>query len=114
MQLFFLRHGLADWPEWDTARDHERPLTDAGMAKLKEEARRIEGLGVRPDAIVTSRLVRARQTADIVAKQLRVEVAEDITLAPGFNAKKLGDVLGRHADAGAILTSGPFGPGRSG
>ena len=39
MRLYFLRHGIADWPDWDPARDHERPLTKDGMKKMKAQAK---------------------------------------------------------------------------
>ena len=41
MKLYFLRHGIADWPEWDVARDHERPLTKDGLKKMKAKAKAI-------------------------------------------------------------------------
>ena len=46
MRLYFLRHGLADWPDWDPARDHERPLTKDGLKKMKEEAKTLAGSGL--------------------------------------------------------------------
>jgi phosphohistidine phosphatase len=67
MRLYFLRHGLADWPEWDPARDHERPLTKDGMKKMKEQAKTLLALDLKLDAILSSPYTRAYQTADIVA-----------------------------------------------
>lgn len=106
MQLYFLRHGLADWPDWDVARDHERPLTDEGVAKMKAEAKAIKRLNLAPDAILSSPLVRARQTAEAVAEGLAMNVIEEPALAPGFDLKRLRDVLRRYPDAAALLIVG--------
>jgi len=106
MQLYFLRHGLADWPDWDSARDGERPLTDEGIEKMKAEAKAIQRLGVQLDAILSSPLVRARQTAEAVARRLDMDVIEDAALAPGFDAERLRGILRRHARAGALMLVG--------
>jgi phosphohistidine phosphatase len=106
MQLYFLRHGLADWPDWDPARDDERPLTDEGVARMKAEAKTIERLGVELDAVLTSPLVRARQTAEPVAKRLKVKLIEEALLAPGFDAKRLREILQNDPNAKAIMVVG--------
>ncbi len=106
MQLYFLRHGVADWPDWDPARDDERPLTDAGVVKMKAEAKTIERLELDLKAILTSPLARARQTAEVVAERLAVKAIEEPALAPGFNAKRLQEVLKRYPDAGALMLVG--------
>ncbi len=106
MQLYFLRHGLADWPDWDQARDDDRPLTDKGIEKMKAEAKAIERLGLGLNAILSSPLVRARQTAEAVAERLNMDVIEEPALAPGFDVERLRDVLHRHPDAGALMLVG--------
>ena len=47
MQLYFLRHGEADWPDWDKT-DDERPLTKRGKKEMQEVARFLGRLKVRP------------------------------------------------------------------
>ena len=106
MQLYFLRHGVADWPDWDPARDDERPLTDAGVVKMKAEAKTIKRLELDLKAVLTSPLARARQTAEVVAERLDVKAIEEPALAPGFNAKRLQEVLKRYPDAGALMLVG--------
>jgi phosphohistidine phosphatase len=66
-ELYLIRHGIAEvrsdaWPD-----DTKRPLTDEGMSRLRRSARALARLGVSFDVILTSPLVRTRQTADIVA-----------------------------------------------
>ncbi len=106
MRLYFLRHGIADWPDWDPARDHERPLTKDGVKKMKEQARALADLGVKIDAILSSPYTRAYQTADIVAGKLGLEVKTEPLLAPGFNSDKLAEIARSFADDQALLLVG--------
>jgi phosphohistidine phosphatase len=66
-QLFIIRHAVAEergdaWPD-----DAKRPLTEDGAARMRKAARGVGRLGVTLDVVVTSPLVRAKQTAEIVA-----------------------------------------------
>ena len=106
MQLYFLRHGLADWPDWDAAQDHLRPLTKEGLKKMKAEAKTLVRLGVKFDAILSSPYTRALQTADIVAGQFGQEVTEEAHLAPGFNLERLQAIVTRYPTAQALLLVG--------
>jgi phosphohistidine phosphatase len=106
MQLYFLRHGVADWPDWDPARDDERPLTDTGVTRMKAEAKKIRRLDLGLKAILTSPLVRARQTAEAVAERIELKAVEEPALAPGFNGQRLQEILKRYPDAGALLLVG--------
>jgi phosphohistidine phosphatase len=106
MQLYFLRHGLADWPEWDPARDHERPLTKEGIKKMKAEAKVMAQLDLKLDAILSSPFTRALQTADIVAGQFKLDVTEEAALAPGFNLDRLADIVTRYSAAKALMLVG--------
>ena len=95
MQLYFFRHGEADWPGWKKP-DDERPLTDFGKKEVRRVAQFLERLKVRPDFVVSSPLPRASQTAKIAAEQLKTKLREDEALEPGFGMSELGSVLKRH------------------
>ena len=95
MQLYFLRHGEADWPHW-TKPDDERPLTDFGKKEVRQLAKFLSRLKVKPDLIVTSPLPRALQTAEIAAQQLKTKLRQDTALEPGFGINELRAVLKRH------------------
>jgi len=95
MELYFLRHGEADWPEWKKS-DDERPLTKRGKREMRDVAKFLDRLRVRPNLIVTSPLPRAAQTAEIAADYLKAKLRKDELLAPGFGASKLRMVLKRH------------------
>src|SRR6266513_1142176 len=95
MQLYFLRHGEADWPGW-TKSDDERPLTDFGKKEVRQVAKFLSRLNVKLDSIVTSPLPRALQTAEIAAEQLKTKLGQDEALEPGFGITELRTVLARH------------------
>jgi phosphohistidine phosphatase len=63
--LYFIRHGIA--AERDTyGHDEERPLTEEGRRKTRQVAKRLVELKLQFDLILTSPLVRAHQTAEIL------------------------------------------------
>ena len=95
MQLYFLRHGEADWPAWSKP-DDERPLTDYCKKEVLQLAKFLDRLKVRPDLIVTSPLPRALQTAEAAAEQLKTKLLQDQALEPGFGISELKAVLKRH------------------
>ena len=66
-ELYLVRHAIAaergdEWPD-----DTKRPLTERGISRFKEVVRGLRRLDVPLDEIFTSPLVRARQTADLLA-----------------------------------------------
>ena len=69
-ELYLVRHGLAEergdaWPD-----DTKRPLTDEGISRMRKGARGLARLGLSVEVVLTSPLVRARQTAEILAAAL--------------------------------------------
>lgn len=65
-------------------------------------------LGVEIDLILTSPLVRARQTADLLSKGLagHPPVTETGALSPGASKKALTTELGRHARRSSVALVG--------
>ena len=102
MQLYFLRHGEADWPNWKKP-DDERPLTDFGKKEMRDVAKFLARLKVRPDLIVTSPLPRAAQTAEIAADYLKAKLRKDELLAPGFGMSELRTIFKRHRSKALML-----------
>ncbi len=84
MRIYVVRHAAAGQPGSYT-NDEERPLTDKGVAQMRLVARGLAALEIDPRAVFSSPLVRARQTADILARALgkKTRVAEADVLAPG-------------------------------
>ena len=91
MKLYLLRHGKADWPDWNKPAD-DRPLTDEGKDQVAAVAKMLARLEIEP-SIFTSPLPRASQTAEIAARHLNQKVRVDELLRPGFDAGKLKKLL---------------------
>ena len=102
MQLYFLRHGEANWPDWKKS-DDRRPLTDFGKKEVRDVAKFLARLKVRPDLIVTSPLPRAAQTAEIAADYLKAKLRKDELVAPGFGMSELRTILKRHRSKALML-----------
>jgi phosphohistidine phosphatase len=106
MDVFFLRHGLAgDRDTWQGP-DAERPLTDEGRTEMESVATYLAGHLPRLDAVVSSPLVRAYQTAEILVAHTggTVDVAD--LLAPGFDVKKLWHLMRFYPGARRLLLVG--------
>ncbi|PWU16803.1 MAG: phosphohistidine phosphatase SixA [Verrucomicrobia bacterium] len=72
MTLYILRHGLAgESGDPRYPRDSERPLTPKGKRKMGCIAEAMKRLDISLDIILSSPYVRARQTAEIVAKRFK-------------------------------------------
>ena len=83
--LYIVRHAIAaergeDWPD-----DNKRPLTERGIGRFKESVGGLKALDAVIDEIFSSPLVRARQTADLLAAGVegRPPVKLLDALAPG-------------------------------
>jgi phosphohistidine phosphatase len=86
--IYLVRHGLADARGPKYPDDDLRPLTDRGKARLREQAAGLLALDVRFDEILTSPLVRTRQTAEVLAAAFarKPKITEYAALAPGGRA----------------------------
>ncbi|MDW8325942.1 MAG: phosphohistidine phosphatase SixA [Anaerolineales bacterium] len=107
MHLYFVRHGLANWPSW-SGNDAERPLTGDGLRRMEAAARGLAKRDLKLDLILHSPYLRAAQTADIIAQQLALTEAmrEHHLLQPGFNLKALKRVLKEHSKAEGLMLVG--------
>lgn len=106
-RLFLIRHGVAAERGDAYPDDAKRPLTGRGVAGLRREARGLAVLGVAFDQVLTSPLVRARQTADVLAPELgSAPIANVASLAPGGKYADLLDDLTRYARREAIALVG--------
>ena len=108
MRIFFLRHGKAeDRAEW-RGDDAARPLTAEGEVAMRREAKAIRAMDLALDVIVTSPLVRARRTAEIVAEELGLQgrLVGDGRLAGGFDVRRLERLAAAHPEAETIMVVG--------
>jgi phosphohistidine phosphatase len=97
VRLHLLRHADAGDPEtWDGP-DDLRPLSPRGERQAERLAALLLGGGFVPDAILSSPRVRARETADIVARTLHREVRVEPRLAGPLEPETVEAIL---SDAG--------------
>lgn len=98
MEIYLVRHGIAVGREQDMP-DALRPLTEKGRRRFRKTARAFARLGRKVNLILTSPLVRAVQTAEILAAEARhgeVGVLEE--LDPKFGARSLLEAVAKRAD----------------
>jgi phosphohistidine phosphatase len=94
MKLYFVRHAEAVARGGQVVDEH-RYLTLHGRESFRLTARKMAKKGTIPDAIITSPLVRAVQTAEILSEALAFEGQFVVSpeLAPGFDVAKLHGIL---------------------
>src|SRR4051794_31424188 len=104
LELYLIRHGVAAERGDEYPDDSKRPLTSQGIARLRKEAKALEGLGVALDQIVSSPLVRTRQTADTIAESLKGKppVATSDALAPAGTPGAVMQELAKYAKKGRL------------
>jgi phosphohistidine phosphatase len=96
MNLYLLRHGIAvERGTRGYERDADRPLTLKGRRKLRHVIAAMRVMDLRFDVILSSPLVRARETAKIASKRLRKKLTLTQHLAPGASAAALVRLLQR-------------------
>jgi phosphohistidine phosphatase len=106
--LYIVRHGIAADRGAEYPDDTKRPLTDEGISRLRKVIAGLGELEVEVGLILTSPLVRARQTADLLSNGLRGHppVIETKALSPGAAYKELLAELGRHGRPSGIALVG--------
>jgi phosphohistidine phosphatase len=100
MRLLLVRHAEAAPGDPDALRE----LTPAGEERAAELGMELAATGLRPDLILTSPLVRARQTAQAVARAVGAPVEIDERLGPGATADGVREAVEGRGDT--VLTVG--------
>jgi phosphohistidine phosphatase len=70
MRLYIVRHAIAAPHGTPGIKDDDRALTDDGIKKMRQAAAGLRCLEYIPELILSSPLIRARQTADILLEKL--------------------------------------------
>src|SRR5262245_29406443 len=106
--LYLVRHAIAaergdKWPD-----DSKRPLTHKGIARMRFGIRGLDALGVDIDLVMTSPLLRAVQTAEIVVRGLRSNptMIKTAALAPGGSPSGVAEALASHSKSRGIAVVG--------
>ena len=99
--LYLVRHGIAVDPDPQGLDDAGRPLTAEGRSRFRRGAKAFARLGEHVDHLFTSPLVRAVQTAELLAYALRRdEVAVLKQLEPHISAAELFAEVGKRVKDG--------------
>ena len=107
MDIYLLRHGETDWNKKRLLQGHtDIPLNEKGRAQVDDTVRRLCAAGVQMDAIISSPLKRARETAEIAALRLDYPkekiVVEELLIERGFGegeGMSLDDMKAKYPDS---------------
>jgi len=77
IDLFLLRHGEAGNRMTVVEEDSERSLTAEGRIEMQQIGKSLKAVGVQASRVITSPLRRARETAEITAKILKIPILEE-------------------------------------
>jgi len=108
-ELYIMRHGIAVVRGVTTMTDDaKRPLTPEGKEKMREIAAGLVRAGIEPDWIVSSPLVRAVETAEIVGEGLSSKPPLDFcdALRPGGDPEALITFLAKRSNRRRVLVVG--------
>jgi phosphohistidine phosphatase len=105
MRLYLIRHAIAE-DAADSGADADRALSAEGRGKMRRVAEGLAALEVRLDLVLTSPLLRARETAAIVAPRLGSPVEVLDLLAPGGDPGAIVAALRRHRALDAVALVG--------
>ena len=108
LELYLVRHGVAAERGPDYPDDSKRPLTSDGISRMRKEAKALAELDVDFDLIVTSPLVRTKQTADILAQAMpsQPSVISSDSLAPAGTPTAVFQELAKHMRKARIALVG--------
>jgi phosphohistidine phosphatase len=107
MKVYIMRHGPAE-DRAESGRDFDRALTASGRDRVRDVARELRAQDEAPSAIYTSPLVRAVQTAEIVAIKTELSrvdgtVETRTELSPGGRGHDLILALAKHQQKRVML-----------
>ena len=99
IELYLVRHAVAAERGPNYPDDRERPLTSEGVARFKRVVEGLKDLDVRLELVLTSPLVRASHTAELlvagVGGKPRLEMLE--ALSPGGRAAQVIEALTKYS-----------------
>lgn len=112
MDLFIARHGEAGKAVPSVTEEFERPLTQIGKREIQTLADTLQDLHLKFDAILTSPLKRAQESATIIARTLKIldRMEECDDLKPEGSKHELSKKLSRMKQQSLVLIVGhePF------
>lgn len=112
LELYIIRHGLAGSSLKDKIEDNERPLEKKGKRIMKDIAKGLKKLKISFDLVLTSPLLRAKESAEIVNAYCgnTKKIKETELLSPGASFDHLIEFLNNLKDSSTVAIVGhePF------
>lgn len=106
MQLYFFRHAQAEDAQMPDFDDFARQLTDKGIQRTKLAATALLNMGIEPARLYSSPRLRARQTADILAKAFKVEVLVREEVGFSFSNQEVENLIADLDNAHSVVFIG--------
>jgi len=108
MDIYFLRHANAGESLPNAKQDEKRPLDELGLEQSQRMGRVLAALDVKVDAMISSPLRRATQTAALVATELGYQKSVLLVdcLRPDAKFDQFRDLVRRHSKQKAIMVVG--------
>jgi len=106
MQLYLLRHGIAE--DGKPGRpDAERVLTDEGRVRLRRVLKRARQADVNPTLILSSPYRRAVQTAEVAVEVFRYagEIVHSRAFVPESRPKEAWDEIRLHSGEDSVVVA---------
>ena len=103
VQLYLVRHAEAA----DGEPDELRPLTADGRRAARTLGERLAADGIKPDAVLTSPLLRARETGAELARPVGLEPEPDDRLAPGATAESVRAAAAERGETVVVIAHQP-------
>ena len=108
MIIYFLRHASAGERKKNPRKDERRPLDPQGIEQCGDVGRALAALDVAVDAIISSPLKRATQTAALVGNEIGYErqLFLEKALRPEATFEQFREMLRKHSKADSLMVVG--------
>jgi phosphohistidine phosphatase len=108
MEIYFLRHANAGQSQLNPRKDEQRALDELGIRQSHDVGRALKALKITVDAIISSPLPRAAETATIAAEEIGHEdkIILDEAMRPESTYDQFEQLLERYRSQDAIMIVG--------
>jgi len=108
MIVYFLRHASAGHHLTNPAQDEKRPLDEQGIEQCTQMGRALAAMDVHVDAVISSPLKRATQTASLVANEIGFDgkLQRTPALRPNAQMEAFRELLDGNAKLEAVMVVG--------
>ncbi len=101
--IYFVRHGETEWNAQGIRQGVQGPLTERGRSQVLATAKRFPKHKGHPQIIISSPYERAKETAEIIAKELKMSVKYSDFLVERRNPSEIVGHKGEEKDVRQIV-----------